>query len=175
MIKSGINKDKKEKYSNYLTAEFKLPELYVFYKEECIKNNQKIIEFRTYSEIVKEYNKEIIELILNGKKISLGSRIGTVKIVEKERPLFIKEDGTMIGIVDWISTTKLNEIDPSTGKLVKVYYDDPYLYNTLWMKNNCGIKNSRFYSFKKTKYFRKLMGVKIKGDKLITLQYRKNS
>lgn len=176
MIKSGANLDIKiGKYSNYLTADFKITELYKFYKDFCGKKEQKIISYEIYTKILKDYNSKIVDLILNGEKISLGSSIGTIKIVEKERPLFINEENKMIGIINWPATRKLNEIDSITNKLVKVYYDDPYLYNVLWKKNNCAIKNSRFYSFKKTKAFKKGIGAKIKSDKMITLKYRKNS
>lgn len=115
---------------------YTVKEMYEYFK---IAHPKEDISFTLFSEIVYRYNKLLLDQLLQGKQISLGSGLGKIKIKRVERK-FNKPR------IDWFETNKLKK----QGINQHVYYTDDFWYRFSWFK---GIKltNKTVYKFTPTK------------------------
>lgn len=115
---------------------FTVKEMYQYFK---IAHPEEDISFTLFSEIVYRYNKILLEQLLQGKQILLGSGLGKIKIKRVERRFNKKR-------IDWYETNKLKK----QGINKHVYYTDDHWYRFSWFK---GIRlvNKTVYKFTPTK------------------------
>ena len=153
-----------------------LPELYKFYKETLIYKGKRfrskhlefkdkhrfIIDRKTFSNIIKDFNKEIARLIIDeNMEFRMPANLGTIRIRKYKKILKFNEDGTIIKKylgIDWPATIKHwgelypdkteQEIRLIKGKPRLRYlneHTDGYVFKLYWNKHRCAIVNKRFY------------------------------
>lgn len=117
------------------TKEIGLKDFYKFYKEKTSKTNKKIVDYKLYRDILKEFNILLREQILNNENIQLPYNLGKLGITKFE----VNYDPTKQHKwkVDFKKTKELG---------YKVYYGSEYGYRWKWSKGK--LIGKRYYHFK---------------------------
>ena len=127
-----------------------LRESYKLYKS-LIKD---CLPIKTYLDLNAEYNKFLIGKVLDGKEISLPSRMGTLSIVGKKQAVRFDENGQVIGLApDWVKTKALWEANPEAKKLKKrIFHTNSHTgnirYKYVWSKVRVLVENKTLYSLR---------------------------
>ena len=109
------------------------------YKKFKNDNSNSDVTYTFFKYIVSEHNKKLINRILDGITVNLGSKLGKLRIKKVERNFYKKT-------IDWGETRKLK----AEGINKHVYYTDNYWFRWYWEKISCQIKNKSVYQFKPT-------------------------
>ena len=113
-----------------------LRESYKLYKS-LIKD---FLPIKTYLDLNAEYNKFLISKVLDGKEVSLPSRMGTLSIVGKKQAVRFDENGQVVGLApDWVKTKALWESNPEAKRLKKrIFHTNSHTgnirYKYVWSK-----------------------------------------
>jgi hypothetical protein len=139
------------------------------YKEYV--NNGGVLSYNKYKEVVTSFIKKILDkIITTGYEFDMPYKCGLLKVIQLERMVSTKEDGTLKGAIDWGNTNKLKAEIIERGEVPLIVYKDengnktgnnggvPYLcYHTTktyfrWMwTGNAGMHNFLKYTFDITK------------------------
>lgn len=140
-----------------------LRESYRLYKKSV--NNP--IDIKTYLLLSADYNKFLIDKVLDGKEVTLPSRMGTLSILGKEQIIKYNEEGKITGLApDWVKTKKLWESN-AKAKIKKqlVYHTNSHTdnvrYKFLWSKKNVLVENKTLYSLRLTRTNKRAVHQKI--------------
>tara|TARA_R100000951_G_scaffold112464_1_gene112847 strand:+ start:760 stop:1233 length:474 start_codon:yes stop_codon:yes gene_type:complete len=125
------------------------------------------IDKKIFRDICEEFNIEIINSILEGNTLDMGSNLSTLSIVRKERDPRNPR-------VDWGESNRYKQelikkgeelYNAETEKGVKwhIYYTDGFYCKFYWRKGKCRISNKSVYRFDATR------GIKGNKEKLINL------
>jgi hypothetical protein len=106
------------------------------YKDFIKRNPASDINYKIFRYILSEYNKGILELLLEGGTFNIGNKLGRL-CVKKFTRNFSRRT------VDWGETNKLKK----QGINQLVYYTDDYYYGYNWEKRYCTVKNKSVYKF----------------------------
>jgi len=115
------------------------------------------VDIKTYLLITGEYNKFLIKKVLEGHKITLPSRMGTLCISGKKQRMRYDEYGNIHGLApDWVGTKKLWEENEEARKNKKLVYHinldtDNVRYKFLWSKLQVLVENKTLYSLRMTR------------------------
>lgn len=115
------------------------------------------VDIKDYININADYNKFLIEKVLEGKEITLPCRLGTLSIIGRKQKIVVEEDGTIKGLApDWVKTKELWEKDPQAKKEKKRIFHtnsntEGIIYRYFWSKKNVIIENKNFYSLRLTR------------------------
>lgn len=144
-------------------------DLYAFYK----KTTKEPLPYAEWKKIIKNYNRRIVDHILEGKSFYWGESLSYIKIEEHKRVYKLDAKGNPILPIDWVQTRKLNMRDEN-GKLILVYItDQPYWYKTKWVNVFKSLKLSlQFYKFFPCKEFRLRISKRIKEDPFVVNNFR---
>lgn len=121
---------------------------YRYYK----KTSKNPIDIKTYIEMCNEYNKFLINKVLDGEEITLPSRMGTLSIVGKKQKITYDENGNVKGLApDWVKTKKLWETNSKAKeKKQLVYHTNEHSsnirYRFFWSKSRVLVTNKTLYS-----------------------------
>ena len=169
MIAKG--KGVKEKYV-MTKADVNNAGLYSFFK---LKNKELAKEVSVYEfgKIIRDYNNELISLVLQGKLIRLKANLGLLKVIEMERVVTIDEDGNLKGQLDFPAMRKYKN---ETGEWKYIYRTDPFWYRILW-STELPMRNRYVYKFLPSKAFKKSLSSKLNEDEegLLKQLFRQNS
>lgn len=146
----GIRQIKKWYFKN-------LNENFYKYKKEIRKD---------YNKIIKDFNKEIINLLLTEAfEFIMPERLGTLRVKKKKTKIKINPDGTLDTkalSVDWKSSKELKK---------KVFHinshSDGYKFSYFWNKRGCNIKNNTIYCLKVVRQNSRKLAKIIKTDKKV--------
>ncbi len=125
------------------------------------------IDKKIFRDICEEFNIEIINSILEGNTLDMGSNLSTLSIVRKERDPRNPR-------VDWGESNrykqeliekgeKLYNAETGQGAKWHIYYTDGFYCKFYWRKGKCRISNKSVYRFDATR------GIKGNKEKLINL------
>ena len=111
--------------------------------EREIKNleEQSKLTYKEYNEIIRAFNRNAIEHILNGGTLAMGERLSSLYIKKVER------DHTKPR-VNWPATMRQQK---ETGIMRYIYYTDNHWFHWHWSKSYCTIPNKTVYYFKTTR------------------------
>jgi len=138
-------------------------EMYRYYNSilgDVEKKNGFKVPKRTYTKILKEFNKWISnKIIYNPKGVVLPYKLGRLQIMKYKTPLIIKKDGTLFKKhipVNWNETLALWDRDEDAKNkkmLVRQLNDhtDGYTYEWKWNKSCSNVTNHKVYFFKPTR------------------------
>lgn len=126
---------------------------YKLYKQ----NSSNPVDTRTYILYANEYNKFLIDKVLEGYEVTLPSRFGTLCIVGKKQKISFDENGKMKGLApDWVKTKKLWNDNPEAKEKKQLLYHtnadtDNTRYKFFWSKQRILIQNKILYSLRLTR------------------------
>ena len=130
-----------------------LRDSFKMYKQEC----ENPVDIKTYLLIAADYNKFLMDKVLQGEEVSLPSRMGTLCIMGKKQKIRFNEDGKVIGLApDWVKTKKLWDENPEAKKQKKLVYhtndhSDNIRYKYSWSKFRVLVENKTLYSLRVTR------------------------
>lgn len=140
-----------------------LRDSYKTYKETA----ENPTDIKTYLLVAAEYNKFLINKVLEGKEVTLPSRMGTLSIVGRHQKIRFDGEGKIIGAApDWVKTKKLWEDNPQAKKEKKLLYHinahtEGVRYKFLWSKKNVLVENKTLYSLRLTRTNKRAVHKKI--------------
>lgn len=140
-----------------------LRESYKLYK----KSVDNPIDIKRYLVLAADYNKFLLEKVLDGKEVTLPSRMGTLSILGKKQIVKFDEEGKIKGLApDWVKTKQLWESNPEAKKAKKLLYHtnshtDNVRYKFLWSKKNVLVENKTLYSLRLTRTNKRAVHQKI--------------
>ena len=123
-------------------------ECYYLYRK-TVENPVSLSEFR---QIVGEYHKFLINKILEGEKVTLPNRLGTLEIKGRKQKVKFDEEGKIRGLApDWVETKKLwGSNSEAKAKKQLVYHTNAHTdgirYRFCWSKDRVLITNKTLYS-----------------------------
>lgn len=140
-----------------------LRESYKLYKE-TVENP---VDIQSYLLLTAAYNTFLIDKVLDGKEVTLPSRMGTLSIVGRKQTIRFDEDGKIEGLApDWVKTKELWATNPEAKKNKKLVYHmnshtDNVRYKFLWSKKNVLVENKTLYSLRLTRTNKRAVHAKI--------------
>jgi len=126
---------------------------YKLYKQ--LENN--IVELKKYIIYANEFNKFLIDKVLNGDEVTLPARFGTLSIIGKKENIKFDENGKVKGLApDWVKTKELWNNNPKAKEEKKLLYHtnshtDNTRYKVFWSKQRILIQNKILYSLRITR------------------------
>lgn len=125
------------------------------------------ISLTEFSKMLSDFNKYIVERLLNGDEIRLPSRMGVMAILGKKPKVNIV-DGRLRGLApDWKATNEYRAKNPGTKKIIYHTNSDSngIIYSVKWNKFNVAAKNKRKYYFRPTRELKRTISALIKNGK----------
>lgn len=136
-------------------------DLYRFYRA-----NKGTLCYEVFKKVVVAFNQELSVQIIKGYHFCIPYSLGIIKIIQNKRHISFKEDGTIVGAVDWKLSNELKaEILERGGILYKrnedgtnnggeqwlVYRTDPFYYTWIRLRDNTLANDNRLaYKFEAT-------------------------
>jgi len=126
---------------------------YKMYKTEC----ENPVDIKTYLLIAADYNKFLINKVLEGEEVSLPARMGTLSILGKKQKIRFDEEGKVVGLApDWVKTKKLwkNNAEAKASKKLMYHtneHSDNIRYKFSWSKFRVLVENKTLYSLRLTR------------------------
>lgn len=150
-----------------IKSHYGMKDYYSFFNSEYDLN----IDKETYNKIINDFNLEVMNLIieenLDYNLTHLGSTLSIRKI--KRKPKIINGKVYNTNPIDWVKTRKMWESDPETKvkKLLVRYLNNHtsgFIFKINFKKYNYSFKNKKYYSFKPSRDFSRLLGKRIKDE-----------
>lgn len=150
---------------------------YRLYKKEFTPK----VDINEYARICGEFNKFLIEKVLDGEEVTLPARMGYLSISGRKQKVRFDENGDVKGLApDWVKTKKLwNNNQEAKERKQLIYHTNPHTngvrYRFFWSKNNIYMMNKQLYSLRLSRANKRAIYRKIKEGKeyLIKEQYYK--
>jgi len=126
---------------------------YKLYKQSI--NNT--IELKEYIIYANEFNKFLINKVLDGYEVTLPARLGTLSIIGKKENIKFDENGKIKGLApNWVKTKELWDSNPKAKEEKKLLYHtnshtDNTRYKFFWSKQRILIQNKILYSLRITR------------------------
>jgi hypothetical protein len=125
---------------------------YPRYKEKV----EEPLSVKDYLSLIELYNSFIVDLFIEGEKVSLPCRMGVMYIGGTIRKKSFDEEGRPLLPPDWVKTKALRERSEKARKertIVRHTNDETggVSYKLIWSKNRSPVKNKNFISFRLTR------------------------
>lgn len=157
-----------KKDPNKIKVHYGMAQYYKYYNK---KYNTSNISASKYNQIISEFNKEVIDLIINDSVEyylpGLNLYIGVRKAKRKPKIMNGKLYNTVP--VDWNTTKKLWEEDEEAkAKKIIVRFNNShtsgYVFSIRLIKSGAEFKNKKYYKFKASRHFARTLGKRIKDE-----------
>lgn len=125
-------------------------DFYKIYKEDCKSKNLNVVDYKTYSLILKDFNLKLRDYILSNENIRLPYNLGRLMIIKFENKYDIDKQHKWK--IDFKKTKEMG---------YKVYYGAEYGYRWKWIKEGLALKGKRYYTFKPCRKASRLITVKL--------------
>lgn len=136
------------------------------------------VSYKVFSEILREFHKQISDEIVSGYRFNPLKRLGTFRILCCDRT----SKATKFGDINWPESNKKKQElidkgitpkdkDNPDGEDWFIYYTDPFYFKWKWHKktNHTYVKNMLYYFFKPTWHNKKKLSKEIKNNPLMTI------
>lgn len=157
-----------------------LPEMYKYFKGKP-KKYDKVIDYTTFAKVVKEFNKEVVRLMIEeGAEFKMPDRLGSLRIKKYKGKITFNEDGSIKKkrlAVNWKETwelwdkeypgilrTHMKEIPNKPLVYHLNEHSDGYRFFPYWNKKGSNADNRKVYSFVFTSVNNRLLAAVVKGD-----------
>lgn len=140
-----------------------LRDSYQLYK----KRTKNPVGVQTYLLLVADYNTFLIDKVLEGKEVTLPSRMGVLAILGKKQKIRFDKEGKIEGLApDWVKTKKMWDSNPQAKEEKKLFYHinshtDGVRYKYFWSKKNVLVENKTLYSLRLTRNNKRAVHKKI--------------
>ena len=160
-----------------MNAHYASDEIYDFYKEKT--KRKKIVSKRKFTEILKEFNKELVKLLIfQAYDVTLPGHLGHMSILKYKPKISLNPDGTVNTnrlAVNQKATRELWERDKNAKANKKLVFhmnehSDGYTYKWLWDTATCNVKNHSVYKFVPSRRNKRLLSSTVR-NKLINVDY----
>lgn len=146
-------------------------ESFKYYK----KTSRNPVDIKTYITLCSKYNKFLINKVLEGEKVTLPSRMGTLSIVGTKQKIRYDENGNVRGLApDWVKTKKLWDRNLKAKERKQLVYhtnehSSNIRYKFFWSKDRVLVTNKTLYSLQVTRSNKRAVHDKImQGKEYIT-------
>ena len=157
----------KSRSSRKIPIDYSIKDYYNFYKK---KYNSNILQGK-YSKIISEFNKELINLIIEENLEYKMPYLGFTFSIRKDKRVPTIKNGRLYNTnpVDWPTTKKLWEEDEEAKdrKLLVRYlnnHSSGYVYRVFCKKFTSKMKNKSLYKFKTNRFFQRSLSKRIKDE-----------
>ncbi len=149
-------------------ADYGTADIYKFY----LKHTKKPVDKKTFGQVLKEYNTEILRLIIfDGLDYTLGARLGALRIRKFDNSLRLNKDGEIANKLkpDWGRTrAKWAELYPGkSAEEIKLIpnkpvikhlneHSDGYVFKWYWDKVTSNVVNQSVYKFEPVRQMKRL-------------------
>lgn len=129
------------------------------------------VDIKTYLLITGEYNKFLVDKVLEGHEVTLPARLGVLRIQGKQQEVRFDEEGKIQGLApDWVKTKELWDKNPEAKKRKqRVFHTNAETDNTrykyFWSKVRVLIENKSLYSLRMTRGNKRAVHNMIKAGK----------
>lgn len=126
-------------------------------KYEANSDGNDRVEVKDYIELNKLYNKFLIRKALEGKEVTLPSRMGTLSVVGRRPKMRFDENSNIVGLApDWVRTKEFWKKNPEAKeKKTLLYHTNPHTdgfrYKWMWSKNRVLVENKTLYALRLTR------------------------
>jgi len=120
-------------------------------------NTSTPVEITTYLSMCADFNKFLIDKVIEGEEITLPSRFGTLAIVGKEQKVRFDEQGNVVGLPpNWRKTKELWNSNPQAKQEKRIVYctnehTSNIRYKFFWSKKRVIIENKTLYALRITR------------------------
>jgi len=134
--------------------------------ESCTAN----VSLKLYNDLNKAFNQFIVNRVIEGERITLPAKLGSVYIGGTKRKKLFNEDGVPLLPPDWGATKKLWAKNPEAKKKKTILrhtneHTGGVSYRFIWSKKDVPIPNKVFMSFRLTNANKKKVSKAIKKGK----------
>lgn len=124
--------------STYAKKSIAQVDFYNYYKESSIRKNREYVDYKTYSNILKEANLLIRDSILyKAEKVQLPYRLGNLYVQKYENNYDLENIAKWK--INWKETNKAGH---------RVFFESKYGYKWKWDKKKACFKGKKLYTFK---------------------------
>lgn len=129
------------------------------------------VQLTEYVELTREFNKFLINIVLQGHKVSLPHRFGSLEITGKLQKPSMDAEGNIRGLaIDWQKTKKFWEKNLQAKENKEyIYHNNSHSsklrYKYLWSKKNVTIDNKLLYSLRMSRANKRALAQMIKKGK----------
>jgi hypothetical protein len=115
------------------------------------------VDIKTYIEIANGYNQHLMDKVLDGEKVTLPMRFGTLCIMGKKQKIRFDENGNVKGLApDWVKTKQLWDKNSEAKERKQLVYhtnehSSTIRYKFLWAKSRVLITNKTLYALRLTR------------------------
>jgi len=124
------------------------PRMYAYYRDE-LKGS---LKSKTFTQICKDYNRGLLDLLLEGKEVKMGTGLSSLRIVKRKNK-FVKRPR-----INWKASLeyrdelqakgeKLYDAKTGTGTKWFIYYLPEYLMRFRWYGSWSRTRNAKVYKF----------------------------
>ena len=121
------------------------------------KSTTNLVDIKDYIIYANEYNKFLMDKVLEGNEITLPSRLGTLCIIGKKQNISFDENGKVKGLApDWVKTKQLWDSNALLKEKKQIVYHtnnhtDNTRYKFFWSKQRILIQNKILYALRMTR------------------------
>lgn len=168
------NKDMTETPNKYKRAPLKK----LKYKKGCltIKNSyedyyltskEEPVEEKDFTELSRDFNRLLMDLVIQGHAVHLPERLGIVKVSGKQENVKFREDGKIKGLSpNWKETKILWEKNPEAKERKQLIFNtnehsSGIRYKFFWSKKRSPIQNKMLYVLQITRGFKRQLSLNI--------------
>lgn len=128
------------------------------------------VDIKTYIKIANDYNKFLMERVLDGEEVTLPANMGIISILGSKQKITFDENGFPNLPIDWVKTQELRQTNEKAKSEKKVIYllnehTNGVRYKLHWSKRRTLIENKTIYSFRLTRTNKRLINKAIKEGK----------
>jgi hypothetical protein len=159
---------KNKRTQGKIKAHYGIKDYFNFFKSD---NPDILITKKKYSDIISEFNKEIINLIIEDNLKYDIPFLGSSIVVKQDKRLPKIIDGKLYNTtpVDWAATNKLwSEDEESKERKLLVRYSNAHtsknVFRIYFKKYNIPFMNKKLYLFKSARSFSRLLGDRINDE-----------
>lgn len=154
MLRKG--KEKGIRGPGFLVNSKTLKDAYRFYKENLKSKGLKGESKKIYTKVCKDFNKEIVNLIVyKSEEVKLPCGMGNIAVLKFAHSLSnIPQNKWPI---NWKKTKELG---------YKVYFVEDYIYDIRWYKKKAQIRNKEFYKFIACRDFKRAVPKALRENKV---------
>ncbi len=157
----------KTRSSRKIPIDYGIRDYYKYYKNNYNKN----LESSLYTKIISDFNKELINLIIEEGIEYKMPILGLLLSIRKDKRKAKIVNGKLYNNtpVDWVRTRKLwDENEEAKEKKLLVRYlnhhSSGYVYKIFCKKAECKVKNKSIYRFKANRMFQRSLSARIFDD-----------
>lgn len=126
------------------------------------------VDVKTYINIANEFNKFLVDKMLEGEEITLPHRMGIMFVIGHKRKLQLNENGLYNLPPDWVATKELRDKSEQAKEERKIVYQlnahtNGAIFKFFWSKKQITTDNKNLYSLRMSRTNKRTLSARIKS------------